>query len=536
MFQQIDTVMEILARQADERGARPAIVCGRARLTYAELDRDVHAFARGLQAIGIGRGASVGLICTNRAEWVVAALGTIVAGGRVAAFNTWSRSWDLDHLLRASKCEALIAVSGFGPTDLLPLLQELLPEAWKAGSPGWQPTSYPHLRELVLIGEAARPAGARSFDEILSARAGRQTTAVSGREDPALVLYTSGSTAEPKAVPLLQGTALEHGFDVGSRMGVTGEDRIWLPVPLFWSYGGANALMVALTHGCTLVLQEIFDPGEALAIIEQQRCSVAYTLPNITASLLAHPDFSSARVASLAKGMTIGLKADVVTAAVGLGIDGICNAYGSTEIYGCCCATPHDWPLERKSECQGPPLPRIEISIRDPESGSLLPAGKVGEICVRGQVIKHYQDHPEANQRGFNEQGDFLTGDLGYLDQGGNLYFAARASEMIKSGGINIAPAEVEQFLLTHPEVVKVAVTGVEDPSKGQVAIAFVILREQASADEEQLRDYCRKHIASFKVPVRIIVIDGPLPTTPTGKLARREVQEMARKHWPGRV
>jgi len=533
MLQRIDTVAEVLARHAATRGNRPALVSARGQLSFAELERDVGAFAAGLHRLGIGPGATIGLLCTNRIEWVVAALGTIVAGARVATFNTWSRRWDLDQLLSASRCSALVAAGGFGDTDLVPLLQELVPEAWTSAGPGWRSSAYPQLRELVLIGDAPGPAGAHRFGALLERHRGHDGRAETTRDDIAMVLYTSGSTAEPKAVPLLQATLLEHGFDVGVRMGVTGDDRIWLAVPLFWSYGGANALMVALSHGCTLVLQEFFEAGEALQLIEGERCTVAYTLPNITAALLAHPAFTRERVRSLHKGMTIGSKADVAAAAMQLGIAAVCNAYGSTEIYGCCCATPHDWPLERKLQCQGPPLPRIHIGIRDRDSGAPVAAGTTGEIVVSGQVIRAYLDQPQASESGFTASGEFLTGDLGELDAEGNLRFHARASEMIKSGGINIAPAEVEQFLRTHAGVLQAAVTGVEDEAKGEVPVAFVIPVAGARLDEAQLKQYCREQIASFKVPVRIVVTDGPLPTTSTGKLARRPLRELAREHWP---
>lgn len=533
MLKQIDTVLDILAQNASLRGNQPAVITQRETLTFAELERNVHAFAHGLNNLGVQRGTAVGLLCTNRTEWIVSTLGTILAGGRVAAFNTWSKRWDLDHLLRSSHCEILIALADSEKISQLPLLEELVPEAWSTSSPNWRSAAYPDLRDLILIGGESQPAGTRRFDDVLATPGVSWTSSTSQRDDVALVLFTSGSTAEPKAVPLIQGDALEHGRDVGDRMGIKGGDRIWLAVPLFWSYGGANALMVALTHGCTIVLQETFAATEALAIIEEQNCNVAYTLPNITAMLLAHPEFSTERVSSLIKGMTIGSKADVIAAGTGLQIEAICNAYGSTEIYGCCTATPHDWPLERKSECQGPPLPRISISVRDPLTSSPLPVGEVGEICVSGQVMKGYFGQSKENSSSFNELGEYRTGDLGHVDEEGNLHFAARASEMIKSGGINIAPAEVEQFLRTHPGVKEAAVVGIEDPEKGQVAVAFVIADTAVSIDEGQLRDYCKEHIASYKIPVRIIVSAQPFPTTSTGKLSRRELGELAHNYWP---
>lgn len=555
---QIDRVSDVLARHARERPSAAALVSGEQRVSYGELDSSVRAVAAALASLGVGRDSTVGVLCTNRAEWVVTALATISLGGRVAAFNTWSKRWDLDHLLRASGCQVLVAVSRVGPSDLQPLLRELVPEAWEQPQPGWRSAAYPDLHELVLVGEGPVPAGARTFDGLLATdtlpdapadetpdepadelagtpadKLSQPTGPASDRDDVALVLYTSGSTARPKAVALQQGHALEHGYDVGTRMGVTDQDRVWLPVPLFWSYGGANALMVSLTHGCCLVLQEVFDAGQALDLIEREGCTLAYTLPNITAALAAQPSFTADRVATLGKGMTIGSQRDVQAAADVLGITGICNAYGSTEIYGCCSATPHDWPLEQRVACQGPPLPRITVTIRDP-LGELMPVGEVGEITVGGQVTTGYLDQPVETAQAFTAAGELRTGDLGFLDGDGNVHYVARATEMIKSGGINIAPAEVEDFLRTHPDVLAAAVVGVADAARGQVAVAYVTVAPGPVADEAELSAYCQGHIASFKVPARIIVGTDALPTTDTGKLSRMVLRERATTVWSG--
>ncbi len=528
----IDSVVDLLSLQTHARADQPAILSSDEECTFAELERRVIACAHGLAALGVRKGSVVGLLCTNRIEWVIAALGAIAAGGRVAAFNTWAKQWDLDHLLGASNCEVLVSLSGFGSTDLQPALRQLVPEAWESDSQGWRSTRYPSLREIVMIDGPDGSPGVRSFDDLGAIGTAAVELPAPNRNAVALILYTSGSTARPKAVPLQQGTALEHGYDVGVRMGVRCGDRVWLPVPLFWSYGGANALMVALTHGCTLVLQETFDAGEALDLIEGHRCQVGYTLPNITAALLAHPRFSIERVASLERGMTIGSRADVAAAATGLAMEGICNAYGSTEIYGCCSATPHNWPLERKLASQGPTLPRIEVTITDPESGEILPADEIGEITVSGQVAVGYLGQQDSSAAAFDKGGEYRTGDLGHLDPAGNLAFSARATEMIKSGGINIAPAEVEEFLLTHPDVVEAAVSGAEDAASGQVVVAFVRLAPAATSDEAGLKAFCRQQIASFKVPALIVIVDNPFPSTSTGKLARSVLHEMARDQW----
>ncbi|MHB1487894.1 MAG: class I adenylate-forming enzyme family protein [Acidimicrobiales bacterium] len=527
-----DAVVDVLAAHAAERPDQPAVIWPGGECSYRELDRRVRAVAGGLADAGVGAGSVVGLLCANRPEWIVAALGTVAGGGTVAAFNTWAKQWDLDHLLIASGCEILVAAAGYGTVSLLPLIEELVPEAWGTSGSGWSSAAYPSLRQLVMIGASGQVPAATTFAELEGGEAPPRPLSGDARDAVALVLYTSGSTARPKAVPLQQGIALEHGYDVGVRMGVAAGDRIMLPVPLFWSYGGANALMVALAHGCTLVIQEVFDAGETIALVERHRCNVIYTLPNITAALLAHPEFTPERVRSLEKGMTIGSKADVAAATTGLGVAGICNAFGSTEIYGCCSATPHDWPLERKLASQGPPLPRVTVTVRDPASGQALAAGELGEICVSGQVTTGYLGYDNAAAGVFNDHGEYRSGDLGYLDADGNVVFAARATEMIKSAGINIAPAEIEEFLLTHPDIAAAVVTGVDDDARGQVAVAFVLPREQATLDEAEVKDFCRRNIASFKIPARILITRDAFPTTPTGKLARQVLRERAGEAW----
>jgi fatty-acyl-CoA synthase len=528
------SVYELLQLRAQEQPNDPAIVYDDSEITYAELARRVESFGAGLRELGVQAGTTVGLLSTNRPEWVIAAFGTMAAGGTVAAFNTWSKRWDLDHLLVHSQCSVLVSLEAFRTLDYTALLREMCPEAWSEGKGASQ--QYSHLRELVFIGDGA-PAGPRAFDDVEAV--GSDAATALGPSDAGageLVLYTSGSTARPKAVRLRQDIAIEHGYDAGVRMGVRPTDRIWLPVPLFWSYGCGNALMVAMTHGAALVLQEAFDPEGALDIIERERCTFAYTLPNITAAVLSAPGFSPHRVASLERGITIGSPRDVRLAAEGLGIGGLCNAYGSTEIYGGCCTTPFDWPLEKKYETQGPPLPNIQIHIRDRDTGAALPAGETGEITVLGQVTEGYLRQPDATSAAFNERGEFKTGDLGYLDEEGNIHFVGRATEMIRSGGINVAPLEIEDFLLSHDDVREVAVVGADDEAKGQVPVAFVRVSPQSATTPEALRTFCREHIAAFKVPPLIVVTHEELTKTDTGKLARLRLREEAQELWDKRV
>jgi fatty-acyl-CoA synthase len=520
----------MLEHHALERPAAAAVVFKGEETNYQQLYEHVAQFSRGLRELGVGPGSTVGLLCTNRPEWLIAALGALAAGASVAAFNTWSKRWDLDHLLEHSHCDVLISLRRFRTLDYRAILGDMCPELF--GEERAASTRYPYLREIVFIGSGGGD-GPRTFDDITTlGRASSEHLDADAASSGELILYTSGSTARPKAVRLRQDVALEHGRDAGARMGVQPSDRIWLPVPLFWSYGSANALMVSLSHGCTLVLQEAFDAGQALDIIERERCTVAYTLANITEAVLSAENCSPERLASLERGITIGSPRDVRRAIEGLGAPGICNAYGSTEIYGGCCITPHDWPIRRKCGSQGPPLPKIGLRIRDRVTGEELPAGETGEITVTGQVTEGYLRQPDATTFAFNEHGEYRTGDLGYVDDDGNLHFVGRATDMIKSGGINIAPLELEDFLLSHDGVSEVAVVGVDDLDKGQVAVAFVRARAGADVDEAVLDAYCREHIASFKVPSLIVVTHSELAKTDTGKLARLKIREEAEELW----
>lgn len=504
---------------------RLAVIAGDVRLTYAELDGRVEVAAAGLHGLGIRRGGTVGLLCTNRAEWLAAALGAMRLGARVAAFNTFAKAWDLGYMLGHSETEVLVTVAHFRGRGYLETVAELVPEL-ETGD-GWRSESYPCLREVVVIGGEGIPAGCRRFED-LGGKAGPGQGAAPGAHrsaaDDAFVVYTSGSSARPKAVPLRHYPAVENGWSIGERMGLTQQDRVWASVPLFWSYGAVNALPATLTHRATLVLQEVFSPGEALDLIEAHGVTVAYTLPNMTNALLDHPEFRPERTRTLRTGLTLGTPEDLRRASGNLGVSEICNIYGSTEVYGNCCVTPADWPLKRKLESQGPPLPGVRLRIVPLGSDAEVGAGETGELHVTGYVTRGYLGGDEEGNAVFGADGWFRTGDLGFLDEEGAFHFVARATEMIKTGGINVAPGEVEEFLRLHPGVREAAVVGVDDPDVGQKVVAFVVA--EPGLGEPDLRLWTAERIAGYKVPARIHFL-GTLPKTDTGKLLRRALTDL---------
>ena len=229
-------------------------------------------------------------------------------------------------------------------------------------------------------------------------------------------------------------------------------------------------------------------------------------------------------------GVTIGTPQDVATVAKELGASEICNVYGQTESCGNCAVTWHSWSLERRMQVQGPPLPGVQIRIVDEATGRPLGANAPGQIEVKGNLTPGYDGvSAENNAKAFTADGFFRTGDLGQITPEGDLQFLARTTEMIKRAGINIAPAEVEEVLRHHPDVAEAGVVGAPDPDKGEIVLAFVVAKPGASLTEDILRTHCRTEAASYKTPDRVEIRDS-LPTTPTGKLMRSELKQLAAK------
>lgn len=504
-----------------------AVVTTDGSVTYQELLDAASHCARALAADGVGPGQRVALLTNNRIEWLACAFGCAAVGAILAPLNTWVKTWDLDYLLAHARPTVLIAIDQVGAQDFVAYLRQLMPHLWSGESAGADHERYPSIRSVVVIGDNVPPKATRYADWLSSAPAAVPSGLAAEPADIAMVLYTSGSTARPKAVALKHGHLVENGYEIGERQGLTTDDRIFLASPLCWAFGGANALMACLTHGSTLVLQAQFEATEALRMLERHACTSIYTLPVMTRNLLAVPGFDPAMLPDLRKGVTLGSAAEIVVAAQRLGVDQICNIYGSTETYGNCCVTPHNAPEQRRAASQGPPLPGTELRIVDPESGDVMPRGQIGEILVRGRISPGYMDVDGHSHAVTDAEGFLHTGDLGWLDADGWLTFSARDSEMIKTAGINVSPVEVEEYLRTHPDVEEVAVAGGEDPVRGQQVVAFVRLQPAANLDPQELRDWCKQSIASYKVPALFLNVDA-LPTTPTGKLARRELSALA--------
>ena len=488
-------------------------------LSYGELRARSRSFAAGLAKLGIGPGDHVALLMQNRPDWLVAFFGIASLGAVTVAINTWATAHELEYMLAHSKSRALITVDRFINNDYLATLAEIAPRDQRV----------PELKHVICLADAPTP-GTISFASLLADH-DAESLAFDVAVEPesvAAMLYTSGSTSTPKGVPILHHGLIENAWNIGERLAIVVGDRVWLPSPLFWGFGCENALFVSFTHGACLVLQDVFDAGEALRLLEEERCTAVYVTANMVHEVLEHPDFSKRDLRAVRRGATLGSPTQIERAAL-LAPD-VCHVYGLTETYANAITTQATDDLEIRKHSIGYPLPGMDVVIADPDSHAAVSPGEIGEIKVKGYVTPGYHDDPEKNAAAFDDDGYLLTGDLALEGGDGRIYFRGRLKEMVKTGGINVSPIEVEDALREHPDVQEAFVTGIADPTLDEIVAAVIVAKTDGKSSEltaEKLGAFCRETLASYKVPraYRFVAADE-LPVTSTGKLQKNRLPD----------
>lgn len=535
------TLGNLLDEIADWRGDAEAIIWRDRRISYADWRDQTDQFARGLLSLGIKPGDRIGLLAANRPEWLIAAFAIHKVGAIATAISTFSTPRELAWILEHSGAVALVSVSEVRGRSFIGALRESCPEIASAEPGSLKTKALPELRTIIAIdGESGGAiVGWDDFmarGDMVAAERVAEVQAVVAPDDICFILYTSGSTADPKGVTLRHDHLIANGFDIGERMHLGPEDRLWFAVPLFWSFGSSNALPALMTHGGRLVLHESFDAGEALDLIETEGCTVFYGMANMARAIREHASWKPERVASMRTGLTIGLPEDVAFIIDTLRAPELCNVYGSTETYGNCAVCDAHDDLDLRLHSQGRPLPGMTIRAVDPETRKPLPSGQVGELAVAGYVTPGYFKAPEQTAATFDADGYFLTGDLGMIGEDGRLRYRGRLKEIIKTGGVNVAPIEVEAVLAQHPAVKQAYVVGVPDPTKDEIVVAAVELEDGAGVTAADLVAHCRAELASYKVPAHIAIrAADDFPRTATGKIHKPGLKvELARETGAG--
>ena len=520
------TLPAFLAEMAARFGSREALISSRGRLRFAELADLATRTGRALAARGVGRGTRVGILMPNWPEWIAIAFGVWECGGIVVPLNTLSRPRELGYALKSADVRLLVAVRGFLRNDYAGGLEEVAPGAGAASAPIFHP-ELPALREVVWL---ERPAEGRPVDlSPLLASASTlgpdwpQCLADRVRPaDPATVVFTSGTTAEPKGVVHVHRALCRAATDVASVLGIEACDRTWGYLPFFFTGGLVAVAMATMSRGAAVVLQDVFEAGETLRLLRAERVTVFFAWPHQAEALIAHPSFAESPLF-----LRKGVGANTKWAAALYPKDHLAvGTFGMTETAPLCTAWPWDTPLALRAGSHGPPVGGKDVRILDPESGAPLAIGQEGEICVRGPTLFSHYDGQEPAAC-VDREGFFHTGDLGRLDERGALHFLGRIKDVIKSAGVNIAAAEVEAVLLAHPAVGAAHVVGVPDAARGENVAAFVVLSTPASADD--LLTHCRARLASYKVPRHLWErAADALPLKATGKVDKPRLRAEA--------
>ena len=514
------TLPALLAEMAVRYPHQEFVVDGTRRLSYTTFQAEVDICANGLIALGVRPGDRVAILMGNQLEWLIADFAIIAVGGVMVSINTYATARELTYMLEHSEATALVMVDEFAGNNYREIVTSLMDLGHLAG-----------LRHIVRVNPSSvNFPGSVSWADMRQLGLQIDNAQLCGLQaditphDVAYILYTSGSTSTPKGVQLQHYGLIENMWHIGERQHLRPGDRLWLAVSLFWGLGCENALFAMMTHAATIVLQRQFEPAEALSLIEREQCSVIYAMPNMVHSITSDPSFTAARLASLRTGITIGTPEQIKLLA-GLGVTEICNVYGQTETYGNCAVTDAREPLELRSASVGKALPGVDLKIVDPETGLECAPEETGEICVRGYLTCGYLSDESNNQVTLDIDNFLMTGDLGFLDSDDNLYFRGRLKEMIKTGGINVAPVEVENILMSHPGIAQAFVVPLADARRDEIVAALVVPVAKNAVSEEQLRTICRDALASYKRPRRYLFIDAEqLPLTSTGKVKKQAI------------
>ena len=528
------TLGNLLNQAADRFGPREALMYEGQRWSFDEFREETDRVARALINLGIQPGDKVSIWMPNRAEWLFLFGAVAKIGAILVPINTRFRTQDMEYLVNHSDSAALILMDRSGPVDYLDMLREVAPEIDSGDPSALRPAAFPALRNVIIVGDE-RPTGTLSWDAMLAgadevpASELAQREAAVSPDDTFLLMYTSGTTGFPKGVMHCH-NPIRTITDAANRMGMSSRDVILMYLPLFHCFGLYEGPLMSWVTGARVVLTTMFDAGETLRLIESEKATVMDGFDAHFYDLCHHPDVdhtdrSSLRTILLAVGMA---SSEPVARLAQEKFCPTLSAWGMTEVGVGATRTFLDAPVDDRCVESGHPLPGYEFKVIDPDTGDMLSPSTMGELCVRGYAtMQGYYKRPEATAEAIDDDGWFHTGDVATIRDDGSVRFLGRYKDMLKVGGENVDPTEVEAFLLEHPAISKAQVIGVPDPRLAEVACACVVVEPGQAITDADLDAYCRGKMASFKIPRHLLVVDD-YPMTSSGKVQKYLLRQMA--------
>lgn len=512
------TIPAALERAVARFGDREALVDGDTRLTFAQLFAAVDEATRALVASGVEAGDRVAIWAPNIGEWVIAASAAHRAGAVLVTVNTRFKGDEAAYLLRTAGARLLFTVTDFLDTDYVAMLRAV-PDA-------------PAIDTVVLRGPARdRTITWAQFLEragAIDATITAERAAAVGPDDPCDILFTSGTTGKPKGAVLAHGPSVRAYDAWATVVGLREGDRYLIVNPFFHAFGLKAGILACLLKGATIIPHPVFDVPSVMQRVTEEKVTMLPGPPAIYQTILDHPDLASYDLSSLRLAVTGAATVPVEMVKrmrSELAFETVVTGYGLTEATGIATMCRHDDDPDTIANTAGRPIPGMELRIVDDEN-RVVDTGQPGEVIVRGfNVMKGYFGDDVATKATIDDDGWLHTGDIGFVDDRGNLKITDRKKDMFIVGGFNAYPAEIENMMMNHPSVSQVAVVGMPDARLGEVGIAFVVPRPGAPLDADELIAWCREHMANFKVPRRVEAVDA-LPLNASGKVLKYQLRE----------
>lgn len=520
-------------------GDREALCFEDRRWTFAEFAAEVDRCAKGLIALGVEPGERVALWMTNRPEWLVAMVAIAKIGAALVPLNTRYRTDDVAYTLAQSHSATLIVNARSGPVDYAAMLAEAMPDLGHGALNDLGLKDFPVLKRLVVVGDHALP-NAGGWDAMLAAGDAVDDAALAARaaavtpDDVMMIGYTSGTTGHPKGAEVPH-VAVRNTAERAQLFGMTERDVVINYLPLFHLYGMSDVAMMSLLTGTRQVLMDTFDADRALDLAEAEGATMLHGFEAHWADLLAAQDARPRKVRLRLGTFPSGTDGAVRVAARVQDVFGpTCSGWGMTEAWAFVIVSRPEDTAEQRVHASGRPMPGYEMRVIDPESDpdnpKDQPTDTPGELWVRGYAqMRGYFDKPEATADFMTEDGWLKTGDMARIRPDGHLVFMGRYKDMLKIGGENVSPAEIEARLAALDGVREAAVVGMTDDRLGEVPVAFLVRDHGAAITEPTILESCHGRIASFKIPRHIFFV-AELPMTPSGKVRKVELREQARQ------
>ncbi|MDE2914705.1 MAG: AMP-binding protein [Paracoccaceae bacterium] len=512
------------------------------RWSWDQLARRVDRLAAGLLSLGLYRGDRIGIWSPNRPEWLITQFATARVGLVLVNVNPAYRVSELEYALNKVGAKALILSRQFKSSAYVEMLRELAPELDRCRPGRLHAARLPTLRSVVQLGPEPAP-GCFGFDAVMNRGGGGnrwRLDAISDRLspfDPINIQFTSGTTGSPKGATLTHHNIVNNAVSCARAMRLQPSEALCIPVPLYHCFGMVLGNLVATASGGTMVFPgEGFDAAETLAALDAERCAAVHGVPTMFAAMLDHPEFQRFDLSAIRTGIMAGAPCPVSLmhrVVNEMGCREITIAYGMTETSPISFQTSPDDSIEHRVSTVGRIQPHAEVKVVH-EDGRTTPVGVQGELLTRGYlVMQGYWDDPDRTADSISE-GWMRTGDLATIDARGYCRIVGRSKDMLIRGGENIYPAEIEDFLLTHPDIAAAQVFGVPDERYGEDVCAWIILHPGRVMDEDAVRAFCRGRIAHTKVP-RYVRIVTEMPTTATGKPQKFRMREQMIEALKGR-